>query len=132
MGLRAWWKERKRRFFVRLNASVLRRLARWGGHYWMAAYMVILPAIALVLLLAALLSNVSDFKLLLDEPSLMQRSTGWLRLAGLPLAIITVGLWLYASWTKALRDLKERPRRKKLARDYDRTALRQIGGDPEP
>ena len=81
-------------------------------------------ALALVALLLVLPANVREALSRLHDPSWAERSDGVIRLIELPLLIVSVGFGLLYLWPKALRDLDERPRRKKLLRDYDKHPLK--------
>jgi hypothetical protein len=123
MGLRKWWLEKRRRALVRFNARVLRCLGRLGGHRWMAAYVVVGPVLTLVLFFVFLPLGVRSAMLMLHDGSWLQRTNGWLKLAAFGVWFIANVLTLLDVWSKSLRDLNERPRRKKLRRDYDRQVL---------
>ena len=123
MGLHKSGRGRRR---VRFNAWVLRHLAR-RGHRWMAAYMILVPALAFAALLLVLPANLHQALSLLHDGSWADRSDGVIRLIELPLLTVAVGFSLFYFWPKALRDLDERPRRKKLRRDYDKHPLKTDG-----
>jgi hypothetical protein len=123
MGLRNWWREKRRRAMVRFNASVLRRLGRLGGHRWMAVYMLVGPMLTLVLFFVFLPLGIRSAMIMLRDGSWRQGTLGWLKLASAALASIFYVIILSERWSKTLRDLNERPRSKKLRRNYDRQAL---------
>jgi hypothetical protein len=123
MGLRRWWREKRRRALVRFNARVLRRLGRLGGQRWMAAYVIVGPVLALVLFFVFLPLGIRSAMVMLHDGSWLQRTNGWLKLASFGVWFIANVITLRELWLKSLRDLNERPRRKKLRRDYDRQFL---------
>jgi len=93
----------------------------------MAAYMILVPALAFVALLLVLPMNLHDALSLLHDSSWEDRSDGLIRLMELPLLTVAVGFSLLYLWPKALRDLDERPRRKGLRRGYDKQPLKTDG-----